>query len=62
MDAAKSAAPYCHHRLTSIDHSIDRTRNPDGGEVIIEVGFGKDPNENDQPRAIVVKKHELLEI
>src|SRR5262245_53584766 len=43
LDAAKSAAPYCHHRLTSIDHSFDRTRNPDGGEVVIEVGFGKIP-------------------
>jgi hypothetical protein len=46
LDAAKSAAPYCHHRLSSIDHNIDRTRNPDGGEVIIEVGFGKDPEDD----------------
>src|SRR5262245_2507760 len=41
LDAAKSAAPYCHHRLTSSDHNINRTRNPNGSEVVIEVGSGK---------------------
>jgi hypothetical protein len=42
IDAAKSAAPYCHHRLASLEHNVNARKNPDGGEVVVVVGFGKD--------------------
>ena len=41
LDAAKSAAPYCHHRLASLEHNVNARQNPDGGEVVVVVGFGR---------------------
>jgi hypothetical protein len=41
LDAAKSAAPYCHHRLASLEHNVNAGQNPDGGEVVVVVGFGR---------------------